>query len=174
MKDELTKEQKAAAWDSTKLVAFEGTAILDPKGVIAMPFPPFCEILKLSPAELVGVSYVDLFPFPQKTIIQRNVNRVILGLESSYTDEAMMILPDGRTLPVIVMFTASFLRDGTVDFIIKRIMESQPQPFTKPASSSDSRKASPWQWLKENYKMIGTIGAALAVIASELLKKIPA
>ena len=170
MKDVLSDQQKASAWDLTRFPAFEGTAIIDATGTIVYAYPPFCEILKLSPAEVVGMAFADLFPYPHKAIIQRNVRRVMDGLDHTYTDEAMMVLPDGRSLPVVVMFNASFKENGAVDFVIKRIMEAQRPAIPSP-SSSESRKVTPWEWLKENYKILATIAAGAVLIIAEVIKR---
>jgi PAS domain S-box-containing protein len=167
--DELTNEERALAWLTSWHPSFDGVAIVNPDFTFRSVNPQFCEIVGVSPAEIIGNSFKDLTPEPIKTLDIKNANLVKQGIIPNYTLPKTYEFASGRRVDVILLVRGVFdPQTSEFLFFVSSIMGSE-SPINAEFHSQEPQGLLRWlDKRKIGAALTGLIVAAIAVITSKL------
>lgn len=125
--DGLNNQERALAWLASWNPSFDGRAIVNPDFTFRAINQQFCDILGVSPAELVGGTFTDITPAPIRELEIKNANLVMQGLIQSYILEKNYEMMDGRKIDVTLLVNGVYAED-TKEFLffVSTIMERKP------------------------------------------------
>ena len=95
--------------------------------------PQFCDILGVTPAELLGKRFTDVTPISVRELDARNANLVIQGKIPSYLLPKSYEFSDGTKTEVVLLVVGVYSETKDFLFFVSRIME-QKQPMRTPPS----------------------------------------
>jgi len=121
--DGLDSKQRALAWLATWNPSFTGKAILNKDFTFRSVNEQFCEILGVTPAELLDKKFTDITPEPDKTLDKQNAKLVIDGKSQGYLLKKIYELSDGRRVPVLLLVAGVRKDNGDFDFFVSRIIQ---------------------------------------------------
>ncbi len=121
--DRLTDSERILAWKSSWEPSFAGIAIINPDFTFRSVNPQFCEILGVTPAELIGQKFQDITPPSIREIDLKNAQMVVDGLMDFYILPKSYEFTSGRRVNVVLLVTrAPLTKDGPFQFFVSRIM----------------------------------------------------
>lgn len=177
--DGLNQEERALAWAATWHPSFHGTAIVDKDFNFKAVNPQFCDILGITPAELIDRKFTDMTAIAQRDLDARNAKLVMDGTITCYAMPKTYEFMDGRHVNVLLLVSGVYsasLAGGKAEFLffVSRVME-QPKGITisqiKPRRSWLSTASSAFQTLAQNQavKVLGLVGLWLVGMMAALL-----
>lgn len=122
MSDGLTAEERVLAWCASWDPAFVGCAIVDSSFTFRSVNPQFCEMLGVTPAELIGKTFQEITLIRDREIDARNAQLVMDGVIDSYIMEKRYEFLDGRVVPIILLVKGVYAESGEFLFFLSRIM----------------------------------------------------
>lgn len=120
--DGLNFEERALAWASSWDPSFAGIAIINRDFTFRSVNPQFCDILGVSPAELIGTKFEDITPIEIRKLDVKNANLVIQGKINSYLLPKCYEFENGKKVNVILLVTGAYSISGEFQFFVSRIM----------------------------------------------------
>lgn len=128
--DGLTNEERALAWTSCWQPSFDGWAIINKDFTYRAVNPQFCEILGVTPAQLVGQRFQDITPPGIRKLDEANAQLVMNGVMDFYILPKVYDFGDGHTRNVIMLMTrVPKSADGSFRFFVSRIMLDVAEPM---------------------------------------------
>ena len=119
----LNSEEKVLAWDATWPISLQGTALVSKDFVYIAVSPQFCEILKVSPAELVGKRFTDITAYQTRDIDARNAQMVIEGKMKSFHIDTTYEFSNGRKVNALLLKVGVYNADREFLFFVSSILE---------------------------------------------------
>lgn len=120
--DGLNFEERALAWASSWDPSFAGIAIVNKDFTFRSVNPQFCDILGVSPAELIGTRFEDITPIEIRKLDVKNANLVMQGKINSYLLPKCYEFENGKRVNVILLVTGVYSTLGEFLFFVSRIM----------------------------------------------------
>jgi PAS domain S-box-containing protein len=173
--DGLKTEEQALAWAATWHPSFHGTAIVDKDFQFVSVNPQFCQIVGVTPAELIGKKFTDVTPVAIRELDAKNAELVMQGKITSYLLPKRYEFQSGVKVEIILLVVGVYATDGTFKFFVSRIME-QTVPTPKNQSTwfsgilSALKELTRRQWLQAaGMVMAWAVGAFAVYLASKRL-----
>lgn len=138
--DGLIESERILAWETAWTPSFSGIAIINADFTFRAVNQQFCEILGVTPGELINNSFTDITPQPVKNLDIANAKLVRDGVIRSYFLEKYFEFSNGKKVHVDLLVTGVYHKNtGEFLFYVTRIMEkgtketsnTQPQKQTK-------------------------------------------
>lgn len=167
--DGLTNRQRAAAWLASWNPDFVGKAIVNEKLEITAVNEQFCEILGITPAEVLESKFTDVTAKKDRELDLHNAQLVMKGLSPGYLMEKSYLFRDGREVRVLLMVVGIFTENGDFDFFVSRIVDApKVQKLSVPTASP---KAWSWlTWMKDAWKVLTVLVPIVAWVIYEVAK----
>lgn len=164
--DGLNETERALAWAASWHPSLVGTAIINENLTFRSVNPEFCDILGVTPAELIGNSFADITPQPVKALDLKNAELVKKGVIESYLLHKSYEFGSGRRVDFVLLVNGVYSKDGDFQFYVSRII-------LPPAPTSQSlSKRGLMRKLLENWQPIAAILAAMSVIIAGVINEI--
>ena len=173
MPDKLDFTERALAWKAIWNPSFVGMGIIDRDYTFRSVNSQFCEILGVSPAELIGKKFTDLTPQPMRDLDVLNAGLIREGSSPSYLLPSCYELSNGRRVYFLLLMVG--VCDVNQDFLfyVARIIKNETVAITStPASpqSSFQKSGTFLKTVKENWHIITAILGSLSLLLSFLIK----
>lgn len=163
--DGLTIEEKALAWEASWHPSFAGIAIVDKNFRFRSVNPQFCEILGVSPAELIGQDFQDITPPPVKQLDANNARLVIRKVITSYLLPKTYDFGNGKIIKVMLLVKGVYSKEGNFLFFVSRIMlDGSEKSFIQ-----DQKPIGLLDFLSKHGKIFAAIGTGLAAMIIALI-----
>lgn len=127
--DGLKANERAAAWLASWHPSFVGKAIVNPDFTFRAVNPQFCEILGVTPADLLETRFTDITPPDVREIDAKNAMLVKEGKIRSYLLEKAYEFPHRKPVQVTLLVSGVFSPSGEFLFFVSSIMKKE-QPIT--------------------------------------------
>ncbi len=133
--------------------------------------PQFCEILGVTPAELVGQKFTDVTPVSVRALDVKNADMVIEGKISSYLMPKSYEFQSGKKVDIILMVVGVYSEKNEFLFFVSRILEQTTAQKPKPSkwlsgASSVLKELAKRQWLQALGMAMAWAAGALAVYSA--------
>lgn len=167
--DNLHETERALAWAAAWHPSFEGIAIVNPDFTFKSVNPQFCEILGVTPGELLNKSFADLTPPPVKELDILNAQLVMKRVIPSYLLHKSYEFNNGRRVNVILLVVGVFDAQQNFLFFVSRILKNQQEgklssmPFSQESGTFISR-------IRENWHIVLVVLSAVSIVAAQVLK----
>ena len=168
--DGLQDQERALAWEASWHPSFEGTAIVNEDFTFRSVNPQFCEVVGVSPAELIGKRFQDMTPPPVKQLDENNAKLVVRGVIDSYLLPKTYQFDNGKTVHVVLLVKGVYDENKKFLFFVSKIMLDYER---QPKSGSAARSQEPQgviEFLSKNSKLLAAIGAVLTFVIAGTLK----
>lgn len=177
--DGLNDDQRALAWASTWHPSFAGKAIVNADGTFRSVNNQFCELLGVSPGELIGKRFQDITPPGIREVDEMNAKLAMDGLIDSYMLPKKYLFASGRTVNVMLMVHA--VRNASREFLffVSQIvldkqdgalaMESRPESRSNSLPSFPDLAKDLMLFVKTYGKFFAAIGISLAAFVAAVL-----
>jgi PAS domain S-box-containing protein len=152
----LDNQQRAKAWVARFHTSFEGVAIVNRDLTFRSVSKQFCDILGVTPADLLDNKFTDMTPEPDKTLDLRNAKAVISGKSQRYFIPKTYQI-NGKLMKVLLLVDGVYKDSGDFDFFVSRIVAA-------PEESLSGKSLSPASSLVAEVKRHG-LGAGIAFLA---------
>jgi PAS domain S-box-containing protein len=163
-----TEKERALAWAATWHPSFHGTAIVNRNFEFVSVNPQFCQIVGVTPAELMGKKFTDVTPATIRELDAKNAELVMQGKITSYLLPKRFEFQSGAKVEIILLVVGVYATDGTFEFFVSRIME-QTIPTLKNQSTwfsgalSALKELTRKQWLQALSLLMMWASGAVAV-----------
>ena len=170
--DGLTDEERIIAWQAAWHYSFDGWAIVNPDFTFRSVNNQFCDILKITPAEVIGKKFQDVTSAPLREIDETNARMVQQGLIDHYALEKDYEFQSGKKTRVVLLVTrVPKSEEGSFLFYLSRILPEKPKNL--PSQSTHQKATDSFMdFIIKNYKpliAIGiSVGGAIAMIIDKL------
>lgn len=125
MLDCLSNEERTLAWEASWNPSFAGIGIADADFTFRSVNHQFCDIVGVSPAELIGRRFQDMTPVEVRDIEEKNAILVMEGTIDSYLLPKSYEFTNGRKVDVILLVKGVYSGTGEFQFFLLRIMMDQ-------------------------------------------------
>lgn len=123
MSDKLTDEERILAWKASWHPSFDGVAIVNPDFTFRSVNPQFCELLGVTPAELIGQRFQDITPPSIRKLDLENAELVKKGVIDFYILPKKYQFSSGHEVEVVLLVTRAPPSEvGDFRFFVSRIM----------------------------------------------------
>lgn len=172
MPDGLTDLERSLAWRASWNPSFAGVAIVNADFTFRSVNPQFCEIVGVSPAELLGKKFQDITPIGIREIDEKNANLVKQRVIESYLIPKSYEFINGRTVNVILLVKGVYCPKKGFLFFLSQIMLDQNKNNT--LVIQDQKQINILDFIKKYNKLFIGIGTAIAGFIFTLLELIKA
>lgn len=162
--DGLTNEERSLAWAASWTPSFDGCAIVNRDLTFRSVNPQFCEILNVTPAELIGQSFKDITPATIRHLDVKNANLVINGVIESYILPKTYEFSNGRKVSVVLLVRGVYNSEGQFLFFISRIMMDGLSAKQRPLHTPPPKLTRFLSFLKEYSQIIISAGLFLGAL----------
>ena len=159
-------EQKLA-WNACWTPSLTGKAIVNEDFTFRSVNPEFCDILKVTPAELIGQNFKDITTQELRQLDANNAKLVKQGIMQSYMLPKTYEFNNGRTVNVVLFVNGVFDEAGEFLFYVSQIVLDKAAP--KPADDSGVILL---DFIKEYKTTLAYIGSAIGAIVYGILEYI--
>ena len=121
--DGLTDEERIIAWKASWNPSFDGKCIINPDNTFRSVNDRFCEILGVTPAELIGKSFEGITSYNVRELDARNADLVRKGISKDYILEKCYEVKNHEEVCVILLVSGGMDPNGNFRFFVSRIME---------------------------------------------------
>lgn len=171
MSDGLTDEERKLAWLASWNPSFAGKAIVNPDFTFRSVNRQFCEIVGVTPAEIINSKFTDLTPEPVKTLDVKNAKLVKEGKIESYILPKVYEFASGKRVDVILLVKGVY-HPKTSEFLfyVSSIMANDKKLN---AQSLSRQPIGLLDWIdkkKAGWGILTLIGASLAAAADKIIK----
>lgn len=174
------------AWKAGWNPSFDGWAIVNQDFTFRSVNPQFCELLGVTPAQLVGQRFQDITATEMRKLDEANAMLVMQGAMDFYVMRKTYDFGGGnRRNVVLLVCRVPKSGDGVFRFFLSRIMldaelpsipsqeqDSTPLPIISPLPSSTGDSGNILKFFAEFHKpliIIGTVAAAFVVALLKLI-----
>lgn len=159
MADGLNNQERALAWLAAWNPSFAGVAIVNPDFSFRSANQQFCDILGVTPAELINNKFSDITPEPIRSLDVKNANLIKERVIESYVLPKTYEFPTGRKVEAVLLVkgvyhpkTSKFL------FFVSRIMEKDKHLT---AESISHQPTGLLEWMEKNKGPITVIAGGM-------------
>lgn len=130
-------KERALAWKACWDPAFSGIAIVNEDFTFRSVNQQFCEIVGVTPGDLIEKNFKDITPEPLKSLDAKNAKLVKDGIINSYFLPKTYEFPSGKRVDVNLLVVGVYEEEtGEFLFFVSRIMEK----IISPTSNTQSQK----------------------------------
>lgn len=180
--DRLTDKERLLAWKASWNPSFAGIAIINEDFTFRSANPQFCNLLGVTPADLLGKRFQDITPPGLKELDEKNAQMVIDGIIDFYLLPKRYQFSDGREVSVVLLVTrAPSSSEGEFQFFVARIMLDQKGELLSTLDQAKSWESTQFyqKWIPKAVdfclkygKIFMAIGTIVGTILLMLLGKI--
>lgn len=169
MSDALTDEERIEAWKSSYNPSLDGWAIVNEDFTFRSVNQQFCQILGVTPAELIGNKFQDITHPSVKRLDELNSQLVIQGQSDGYSIKKSYLFEDGREVHVILLVVRVPKGHGKFQFFVSRILEDASKEASELPTPSPSASMSTIDFLIKYGKIVVTIGTLIGATVATVL-----
>lgn len=160
--DGLNDDERALAWVASWQPSFVGIAIVNPDFTFRSVNRQFCEIVGVTPAEIINNNFADMTPEPIKTLDIKNANLVKEGIIESYILPKTYEFTSGKRADVMLL-TKGVYHPETSEFLffVSRIMGKEKHLTAKPLSQQPTGLL---QWVDRKRVGVAITSAIVAAL----------
>ena len=171
----LSYEQQAKAWLASWNPSFVGKAIVDKNFHFLEVNEQFCDLLGVTPAQILGRKFTDITPEPAKSLDMLNAKLVVEGKSPGYLMDKTYRFEDGngqiRTIPVKLLAVGVYTETGDFDFFVSRIILDAEMTTLK--HTSQSQEGLPLlEKFRQNWHILTTFVGVASWVIYEVVKKL--
>lgn len=171
--DGLTNDERALAWAASWHPSFSGIAIVNSDFTFRAVNPQFCEVLGVTPAELIGNRFSDLTPQPVKELDIKNAELVKKRWITSYLLPKEYEFSGGRRVSVILLVCGVYSPNNSLLFYVSRIMGAAPAlESLTPLQSATPKPTSFIEFINKCWHLIITGMLAVATLIAFVIDKL--
>jgi PAS domain S-box-containing protein len=167
--DGLSQEERALAWAASWDPSFAGVAIVDGDFSFRSVNPQFCDIVGVSPGELIGMKFQDITPQPIKNIDMKNARLVQEGKIDSYLLPKSYEFENGRKVKVVLLVKGVYSDMGEFQFFVSRIMLDGLIPDTV-SSTPHQKPTAILDFIKSYASIFVAIGTVIGATIWTIIK----
>lgn len=171
MSDGLNHNERAWAWLASWNPSFEGVAIVNCDFTFRAVNQQFCDIVGVTPAEIINNSFEDITPQPLRDLDVKNAELVKAGLMPNYLLPKTYEFASGKRVDITLLVNGVY-HPETEEFLffVSKIMERR-KITTSAAPSQVPTGLLEWMDKKKIMWGILTImGATIAAMADKIAK----
>lgn len=173
MSDGLTDNERALAWLASWNPSFDGKAIVNPDFTFRAVNEQFCEIVGVSPAELIDNSFTDITPQPWRDYDVKNANLVKEGKIPNYLLPKTYEFSSGKRVEVTLLVNGVYdPESGEFMFFVLSIMGRKKITSSAPLSQMPQGLLTWIDKKRVGWSIITIIGAVIATTAEAIIKAI--
>ena len=171
MTDGLTDDERALAWLASWHPSFEGKAIVNPDFTFRAVNPQFCEILGVSPGEIINNSFTDITPPNIRELDMKNAALVMDGVIDSYLLPKSYEFASGRKIEVTLLVNGVYHPvSGVFMFFVSTIMARRKITSSTPLSQMPTGLMGWIDKRRVGWGVLTIIGAGIAAGAKHILE----
>lgn len=165
--DGLTDTEKKLSWAASWDPSFDGVAIVNKDFTFRSVNPQFCEIVGVSPAELLGRRFQDITPISVKQLDENNAKLVMEGKIESYLLPKSYEFTNGSKVDIILLVKGVYNETGEFLFFLSRIMlDTEVERSHIPSQKQPSLML----FIKEYHKIFIGVGTAIGAFMYSILQ----
>lgn len=170
--DGLTQDERALAWAASWHPSFAGIAIVNPDFSFRAVNPQFCEILGVSPGELIGSKFTDITPQPIRALDIKNAELVKGKIITSYLLPKVYEFQNGKKVNVVLLVSGVY-QENSLLFYVSRILKTEmdSENITTPLSATP-KPIKFFTLIRECWHIILAVLSAVAVVAATIIDKL--
>ena len=168
MTDGLSNEERTLAWCASWNPSFAGIAIVNSDFTFRSVNPQFCDIVGVSPAELIGRRFQDVTPVGVRVLEESNAKLVMEGVIDSYLLPKSYEFTNGKKADVVLLTKGVYSEMGEFLFFLSRIMLDQESNVKLP--SLPPKQQGVLVFVKDYSKVFIGVGTAIAAFTMALLQ----
>lgn len=170
--DGLTQEERALAWSAGWDPSFDGVAIVNKDFTFRSVNPQFCEILKITPGDLIGKRFQDITPPHIRALDEHNAQLVIDGKIPSYFLPKTYEFENSRRVHILLLAKGVFLKKHPDDpenatnfqFFVSKIMLNESVPSHLTLELSNQKQIGFLDFIVKYYKLLVSLGIVLGTL----------
>lgn len=163
--DGLEHDERALAWAASWDPSFAGIAIVNKDFTFCAVNPQFCEILGVTPADLVGRRFQDVTPQKTRELDEKNATLVMRGVINSYILQKAYEIAGVKTVEVMLLVSGVYNQNGEFLFFVSRIMQTPSLETSSVSSISPKQTEYFWTAVSSKITWNGIKLTALAAAA---------
>lgn len=132
MEELLTEKEKALAWDASWNPSLSGIAIVSKDFKFLSVNQQFCEVVGVTPGELIGQTFQDVTDPKIRELDERNAKLVMEGKARSYLLPKKYRFPSGHISEILLLVVGVYDKEDCFQFFVSRIMKDAGETVIPP------------------------------------------